>query len=435
VIEELLEFLAQHIDVNVYDFVDETRGKALPYRVYDLDLNQGWVSVGNLVLCGLLYQSSFNDLGQLDCTLLSCYLSGSNPMVSNVQAHSTTPLDALHSGTWFKLICGASSQHIPTVRTCTIAFALAGADCIDIAADPAIIHAVQGALNLVESLGKPKPWLMVSLNDGEDPHFRKAEFDPKTCPTTCDRPCEKVCPANAIQFAVEPTGVIDELCYGCGRCLPICPIQTIHARPYVYTPEIIVPMVMEMGIDAIEIHTQVGRVTDFSRLWNVIQPWSDRLKLIAVSCPDGEEMLDYLHKLHHLINPVRFANLWQTDGRPMSGDIGDGATRACIQLGQKVLAANLPGFVQLAGGTNDHTVEKLRSLHLLPHQSPDRHFAGIAYGSYARSQLQPVLAELEQRQSDRLEDHPDLLQESVKLAERLITPLKDSLRSRLELYF
>jgi transposase len=34
------------IDVNVYDFVDEERGKALPYGVYDLCLNQGWVSVG-----------------------------------------------------------------------------------------------------------------------------------------------------------------------------------------------------------------------------------------------------------------------------------------------------------------------------------------------------------------------------------------------------
>ena len=34
------------IEVNVYDFVDEKRGKALPYGVYDLYLNQGWVSVG-----------------------------------------------------------------------------------------------------------------------------------------------------------------------------------------------------------------------------------------------------------------------------------------------------------------------------------------------------------------------------------------------------
>jgi len=32
------------IEVNVYDFVDEKRGKALPYGVYDLYLNQGWVT-------------------------------------------------------------------------------------------------------------------------------------------------------------------------------------------------------------------------------------------------------------------------------------------------------------------------------------------------------------------------------------------------------
>lgn len=32
--------------VNVYDFVDQQRGKALPYGVYDLLLNQGWVNVG-----------------------------------------------------------------------------------------------------------------------------------------------------------------------------------------------------------------------------------------------------------------------------------------------------------------------------------------------------------------------------------------------------
>jgi Rhodopirellula transposase DDE domain len=32
--------------VNVYDFVDTDLGKAIPYGVYDLAANQGWVSVG-----------------------------------------------------------------------------------------------------------------------------------------------------------------------------------------------------------------------------------------------------------------------------------------------------------------------------------------------------------------------------------------------------
>lgn len=34
------------IAVDVYDFVDKKRGKAIPYGVYDLWLNQGWVNVG-----------------------------------------------------------------------------------------------------------------------------------------------------------------------------------------------------------------------------------------------------------------------------------------------------------------------------------------------------------------------------------------------------
>jgi hypothetical protein len=33
-------------EVNVYDFIDKTRGKVAPYGVYDLTKNKGWVSVG-----------------------------------------------------------------------------------------------------------------------------------------------------------------------------------------------------------------------------------------------------------------------------------------------------------------------------------------------------------------------------------------------------
>jgi transposase len=36
----------QPVEVNVHDFIDETLGKAIPYGVYDLSCNQGWVSVG-----------------------------------------------------------------------------------------------------------------------------------------------------------------------------------------------------------------------------------------------------------------------------------------------------------------------------------------------------------------------------------------------------
>ena len=32
--------------VNVYDFIDEAKGKVSPYGIYDLTKNKGWVSVG-----------------------------------------------------------------------------------------------------------------------------------------------------------------------------------------------------------------------------------------------------------------------------------------------------------------------------------------------------------------------------------------------------
>lgn len=340
------------------------------------------------------------------------------------------PLNSLREGHWFKLICGASFQHLPAVRNLTLAYALAGADCIDVAADPAVIAAAHEALQVLPGLSAAAnlrgytnsgmPWLMVSLNDGDDPHFRKAEFSAADCPIDCSRPCERVCPAQAIVFQSsahaslehssneEFSGILSDRCYGCGRCLPVCPVQHIYTRSYVSTPATVAPLVLQQGVDALEIHTQVGRLSDFRRLWSAIVPWLDQLKLVAISCPDGEGLIDYLWALYQTIAPLPCALVWQTDGRPMSGDIGIGTTRAAVKLGQKVLAAGLPGFVQLAGGTNQQTVTKLKEMGLLkPTSLPHHRFiAGIAYGSYARVLLSPLLDQLETLASENLSACP-----------------------------
>ncbi len=423
------------------------------------------------------------------------------------------PLNSLREGHWFKLICGASFQHLPAVRNLTLAYTLAGADCIDVAADPAVVEAAREALNVAANLKEAaqtqgfqfshRPWLMVSINDGEDPHFRKAEFDPDFCPADCPRPCEKICPAQAIVFhnttggkqgsrgaggrgensdsTAAFSGVIDQKCYGCGRCVPICPSKLIYTRSYLSAPSAIAQLVLSAGVDALEIHTKVGNFADFQRLWMAIAPWIDNLKLLAISCPDGEGLIEYLRAIYQLISPLPCPLIWQTDGRPMSGDISIGATRAAVKLAEKVLAAGLPGYVQLAGGTNAHTVSKLREIGLLkewgmgngewssvcsiggwgmgkrggrtkiaslsplsPHSqlptpnSPPS-VAGIAYGSYARVLLSPSLDKLEKineetihahqvfHQSNslgHLEDFPDLLWEAVATAHSLVSQLK-----------
>jgi Fe-S-cluster-containing hydrogenase component 2 len=375
------------------------------------------------------------------------------------------PLQSLKQGNWFKLICGASYQHLPAVRNLTLAYTLAGADCVDVAADPAVIAATQEALLVAQSLVDDAqkrgfaftgnlPLLMVSLNDGEDPHFRKAEFNDQDCPSDCSRPCEKICPAQAILFnntKDDFSGVISEKCYGCGRCLPICPYGIIYTKSYVSTPGAIAPLIMSTGIEAVEIHTQVGRLAEFQRLWDAMTPWADKLKLVAISCNDGEGLIDYLQAIYNLIVPRPQFLIWQTDGRSMSGDIGDGTTIATIKLGQKVLTANLPGYVQLAGGTNSYTVPKLRGMGLLNDfrlpildfgleehnlkskiQNPKSKIAGVAYGSYARVLLSPILDQLENKEvintdsqgNIPLEEEPELLWEAVRLAHTIVSQIK-----------
>lgn len=346
------------------------------------------------------------------------------------------PAQSLANGHWFKLICGASFQHLPAIRDLTLIYSLVGADCIDVAADPAVVTMAQEALTQAEAIARQnpekfpqwqgKPWLMISLNDAEDPHFRKAFFDANHCPADCPRPCEMVCPA----LAIDHTGVIGDRCYGCGRCLPICPLGLIEAKNYISSPSIAAEMITTMAIDAVEIHTQVGHFADFQRLWKTLKPVHHQFKLLAISCQDHPDVLDYLEQLWTEIQPLDCLLLWQTDGKPMSGDIGKGTIHASIQFAQKVLRSDLPGYVQLAGGTNNYTVEKLKHLGLLHGgqnslQRPG--ISGIAFGGYARKILQPILENPAEIHPQSIETDPERFWQAIAQAKQLINPLKSSL--------
>lgn len=349
-----------------------------------------------------------------------------------------SPLHALQNGVWFKLICGASFQHLPAIRTLATVYTLAGADCIDVAADPAVVSAARAGINAAHQVLRargiesyPAVWLMVSLNDDEDPHFRKASFDPQYCPTACPQPCIAICPAEAIAFSTSFAGVIADRCYGCGRCLPICPPHLIEAHSHQASPTVVHPLVDEGEVQALELHTQIGHESAFQKLWEQVKPLLPSLKVLAISCPDGEGVLDYLATLYALMDPLPCPLIWQADGRPMSGDIGDGTTRATLNYGEALLRSPLPGFVQLAGGTNRHTVPKLQERNWLlqaseTSASAPRSIAGVAYGSYARHLINPIQAQLEAypQSSFRIEDYPDLLQAAIDLAKELVAPLK-----------
>lgn len=322
---------------------------------------------------------------------------------------------ALEKGTWVKLICGASNQDLPFIADLCAVYAAAGVHCVDVAADIAVVHAAREGLNWVESRLGRRPWLMISISDGKDAHFRKAWFDPTICPSECPHPCQKICPATAI---TQDQGIIAEKCYGCGRCLPVCPLGLINEKEQHLGLDEFGPLIKQIRPDAIEIHTAPGRAKEFDQIIKALVEEAVVLKRIAVSTGieghdiDIETLAKELWNRHSSLQKYRQKPLWQLDGRPMSGDIGLGTARVAITLWEAIRPFAPPGPLQLAGGTNAQTIQLLNQS-----KGPE----GIAFGGMARQLIKPFLLE-SQKRNIRLREWPEGWNAALHNAENLIRP-------------
>ncbi len=344
------------------------------------------------------------------------------------------PEQALAGGFWVKWIGGASNQDLSAIEDLAGLYTLAGVHCLDVAADAAVATAARRGIDWALERGARRPWLMVSLSDGEDPHFRKAWFDPQLCPATCPRPCERICPAAAIP---PHAGVLAERCYGCGRCLPACPLGLIREQDHRLAPEAVAPLLRQIRPDAVEIHTQAGRGEAFRERLEQVGRSGVALRRLAVSCGlesgagrrgDGlapgalepSRLAAELWQRHQELRRAGFRALWQLDGRPMSGDVGAGTAHAAVRLLEALLPQAPPGPLQLAGGTNDATLPRLE---VLARQTgrPRGGAAGVAFGSVARRRLQPLLQEAAARGLSLLRA-PDLWPRALVEAEALVHP-------------
>ena len=348
-----------------------------------------------------------------------------------------------------KWIGGASNQDLAAIEDLAGLYSLARVHCLDLAADPAVVAAARRGIAWAEARGAARPWVMVSLSDGTDPHFRKAWFDPACCPPDCPRPCQRVCPALAIPALMpEPgaisrfsgvqggaaSGVLEDRCYGCGRCLPACPLGLIEERDQLLPAAAVAPLLAALRPDAIELHTRIGRAGAFAARLDQVRAAGIPLRRLAVSCglevegaprstevgasgADAERLVDELWNRFAQLRAAGFKPLWQLDGRPMSGDVGAGTARSAVGLLQRLASQLPPGPVQLAGGTNDRTLSLVAAL------APSERVvvAGVAFGSVARARLQPLLLQAQQR-GGRLLDQADLLPEASSLAGGLVEP-------------
>jgi Fe-S-cluster-containing hydrogenase component 2 len=328
---------------------------------------------------------------------------------------------ALAAGRWVKWIAGASNQDLVAIEDLAGIYALAGVHCVDVAADPAVVAAARRGLAWAEARGAERPWLMVSLSDGEDPHFRKAWFDPRRCPPACARPCERVCPALAIGAALPGdattavVGVVQERCYGCGRCLPACPLELIEERGHGLAPDAVAPLLRRLQPDAVELHTQPGRQQAFEERLEQVRGSDVTLRRLAVSVP-AEVGIAELWQRFSAVRCQGFRHLWQLDGRPMTGDVGDGTARAAVALLSRRRPGLPPGPLQLAGGTNGRTLE-----HLQARRTDAPHCAGVAFGGVARRLLQPLLLQSQSRGIPLLQAS-DLWPRALAQAQALVSP-------------
>jgi Fe-S-cluster-containing hydrogenase component 2 len=391
----------------------------------------------------------------------------------------TTPKHSLANSQWVKLICGASNSDLPLIRNTCYIYSSAGVDCIDVSADSAVVLAAQEAVDASIRDGRRErdtmPYIMISVNDDEDPHFRKARFDPGKCPADCPRPCEKVCPASAIpplassgslSSSNAKNGVLPERCYGCGRCVPICPLGLVKTESFLTDREVIhdlfEPKAGERrGVDAIEVHTHHGNREHFAKLWQDIgQTVLSNAKVIAVSFPDmGEDTVPYINSLLSTMRHVderaysafqgkrekggTGVHVWQTDGRPMSGDIGKGTAHASSEFAARMLRDLKTGsentdagaidlrsgrhYLQLAGGTNAYSVITAESNGI----STEEGFGGYAFGGYARKLLSKELLALEEAYPGALIEEPqhaDIMDRCQLLASQLVDSVKDPTR-------
>ncbi len=330
-----------------------------------------------------------------------------------MQKNPTSIEVALRKGSWVKIICGASNEDLASISDLSALYAAAGVQCIDIAADLAVANAARKGLDWVESRFGNRPWLMMSISDGEDIHFRKAYFNPKLCPPDCLRPCEKVCPAGAIIQQV-----IEDKCYGCGRCLPICPLGIIQTKDKFLNLDELKELLYKANPDAIEIHTTPGRIKDFEALVKIISQTKLPFKRIAVSCGlEGHAITPALlakefWQRYECLRSYNQKAIWQLDGRPMSGDLGKGATKSVICLWQNLREIMPPGPIQLAGGTNAQTINDIDTRIGL---------AGIAFGGKARKLIQPFLIEA-QNENKKLIDRSKGWVQALKEAKALVDP-------------
>ena len=297
---------------------------------------------------------------------------------------------ALEEGVFTKIICGASNTNEKQVERLAFIYALSGVNVIDVAPDQKIIQAAKTGITKACELHNQsrkifpdfkEPVLMVSLNSGDDLHFRKAEINYEKC-TNCFE-CINSCPSRALYSENNLLKLNKNNCVGCGRCSETCLQDAIMFTKINNSSDINFE-----EIKAVEIHTGNNSIKEVKSFLNSNLSSLKNIELLSF-CVESKrfnptELQDYAYSLTNLINQKVII---QIDGIPMGATDKPFSSLQALSAAAILLESKLNAYIQLSGGTNHLTKKLVKQLGLK--------ISGIGYGTFARKIILSYIEELD----------------------------------------
>ncbi len=317
--------------------------------------------------------------------------------------------DVLNDKRCFKLVCGAGNEDATEVEKLVTLYSKAGCNFFDLCAKPEIVTAAKHG---IERSGITKDrYLCCSVGIKGDPHVSKAFINQDLC-VKCGK-CEKVCLEHSIAENPISYKVKRIKCIGCGNCVNICPKKAITLESEYTDLKKVLPPIIDMGIDCVELHIIGDNEAEIDEKWNDINNIYDGMLSICIDRLKlgNSAIIKRLNKM--LKNREPYTTIIQADGAPMSGASDDyKTTLQAVATGEIIQNENLPVYMLLSGGTNSKTTELAKLCGVCAN--------GVAIGTYARKIVREYIA------NDNFLQDTKTFDKALKIAKNLVdTSLKN----------
>ena len=178
---------------------------------------------------------------------------------------------------------------------------------------------------------------------------------------------------------------------------------------------VVLPQLIEKGIDCIEFHAISTDENDVDEKWEQINKLYDGMLCISLDRSElGDKKL--IERVKRLISQRDdYTTIIQADGIAMSGNNDEfGTTLQAVATAQLFQNSKLPIYIMMSGGTNTKSTQLAKQCGIQPNC--------IAIGSYARKIVNNYL-----KMDDLLENNK-ALNEAVKIASELVKTSLDNMK-------